>query len=306
MKRLTIGPCVSGVVATIVFANAMTARSDQAEVDARAKEFWKNIRSAHADDPEGYKTEARLYWEDIARRCELAFMELKHEPDMRPVLKYYVDQFGRHGPQADFRWAAAHHTIMLSACGRFPVYSNFYKHYPVPPKVAFLSEAEELVCELIVRRCMKEPDFQRRYHHILLWDQGILGCDREDRISSQDQTLSLLAQALKEDFSERTRNHYWWYARNVVILAYATGRDDLLRDSEPEGLAETSVRLTKWLYENYPYLRVDRREKRWKLDEDAKAKGEKWKGKTEMPLIPSPKAPSPDWKSPPPPSSRVF
>ncbi len=225
---------------------------------------------------------------------------------MRPVLKYYVDQFGRHGPEADFRWAAAHHTIMLRSCTRFPAYSNSHESYPLPERLAFLKEVEELVCEFIVQRCMKEPDFLRRYHHILLWDGGVLGHDREDSASRQDQCLSNIAQILKEDFPKSSPNHYWWYARNVVILAYAIGRDDLLKNSEPEGLQETSVRLTKWAYENYPYLRVDRREERWTLDENAKAKGEKWKGKTEMPLIPAPKAPSPDWKGPSPPSSVLF
>jgi hypothetical protein len=109
---------------------------------------------------------------------------------------------------------------------------------------------------------------------------------------------------MQEKFSEKPDAEYWWYARNFVVYAHATGRDDLLHDVKPEKLHARYIKWIHWIASNGPYLRASQSESRWYLDEGEKKRQEEYMpfvSRSRLPeLIKQPRNPFPDWTGPPP------
>jgi hypothetical protein len=160
-----------------------------------------------------------------------------------------------------------------------------------------------LISELQVRRFLQEPDTLRRYWDATAWIRtGFIGREDQSRVFVPFNAV-MTARA----FSEAPKEEYWWWARNFVVLAYATGRDDLLKDVAADQLSDRCSTWFKWFKENLPYLRVGPHDRRWVLDETARKNGFALDVEHLLPNLPLPDVPFPDWKGPvPPPAHDLF
>lgn len=262
------------------------ARSDDRLV--RAEGIWKKIQTATAANPDGHRANLYDYWGEIYSKCSKAFDELAGDPDHDRMVEYFVDQFGRHGAQADLRWLIADPRMTLATCSAGSAYF----------RVPHLRAVQQKICEAVVRRCLDDPKFLRRYYVATVWSVMFLG--KPVGLKQEACFVSAL-RSTREGFKKRPAREYWWFARNFVLLVHATGRDDLLKRADPKDFKKELAEFENWFTVNKAYLRADPRYPRWILDQKAKKKGGMPPGEPELPHISLPEKPFADWKGPPPP-----
>ena len=92
-----------------------------------AKQAWKKIASAGGRPPSATapQKEVDIYWGvGVLSETFDAFEEMLSDGEYETKLRYYIDQFGRHGPHADLKWLLARRqttTNMHGARGLAPV-----------------------------------------------------------------------------------------------------------------------------------------------------------------------------------------
>ncbi len=129
-----------------------------------AAQIRETIRTAIPKDPKKYKDGQFEYWTKI---YVVGFRELKKiikSPNPREALEYYVNQFGKHGPQADMRWLMSVRAWNLAADWS-PAGPHRDKKY------RDLRRIQILFAELQVRQFLKSPDLLDRYYQsvVLVW-----------------------------------------------------------------------------------------------------------------------------------------
>jgi hypothetical protein len=216
--------------------------------------------------------------------------ELIAAADQRASLKFYIDQFGKHGPQADFRWMVADvDTLLASPFVRPRVASE-------KPKEKEFGKRQLLACELLVRKCLSDRSFLQRYYRAVIWSGLWLGTGKKHAASMLSQI-----QGTRDGFKDHPEE-YWWYARNFVLLAYATGREDILDRADAEKLQPRFVEWFEWFNskDGEAYLQADAEHFRWSIDKKRERNSEG------VPPLQAPKEPFSDWKGPSAPDPRLL
>ncbi|WP_145310414.1 hypothetical protein [Gimesia fumaroli] len=248
-------------------------------------QVWDTIKTTEFPDTKQVPAGSEGYWIEV---MSVGFDELRRvveSSNPREGLKYFVDQFGKEGAQTDMRWLVAARSQLLPANRR------------VKPANAdgqpILRRAQIIFAELQVRQFLKEPKLLARYYQSVVWFENMF----DDLFFPI--LLGNLYRNMKEDSSD---DNYWWYAQNFLLLAHATGRDDLLKDVKPEKLKPRFQQWFKWFRFNGMYLRPAPNSWYWEID-----KGEKTRQEGYIPFVlhqelpplkVRPKYPFPDWKGP--------
>lgn len=218
---------------------------------AEAAAFWEGIRKVDGIDLEDLDE----YWAKMFFDCYERFGRLDDQTDPKLTIDYYVDQFGKHGAHADVRWAAAAPLMMLP-------------HHDEKRLDALQREKDKKLVmyasRRIVEKCLKDPVFLTRYYRLIVWSGFFLGASQAE----QNYRVGQVYQGLPEKL-RRANDGYWWHARNFVILAHATGRDDLLKDAKPGELEATFLVYEKWLKEKIFGATTDPKHLRWEVPKDA-------------------------------------
>lgn len=240
-----------------------------------AQEVWNLIKNAKGD-PKTIAGGKGTYWYDIWQYCVNAFAMVDQADDPEKVMKYFVDQFGKHGAQADMRWIFS--GIMYTMPDwRYPPFGN---------QPEYVRGKQLKMAELITRRLLKDKEFMKRYHRAVLWHGDLFS-----------KFMTRTINAAKKGLEKKDNEEYWWYARNLVLIIHAFGQDKLLKDVKPEEINKLIPPFIKWYEENRPYIEVDEKLQIWKVNEEAKKAGNvlnKSRLKT-VPAIPSPETPFDDW-----------
>lgn len=206
---------------------------------------WQRIERSGRNSTFPENSEDR--WWDTAEECQLAFVELCKIAPADESLAFFVDQFGKHGAEADIRWMIADPALTVPGIFGFGPFSQS-------------PETSELICEAIVRRASRDPKFVTRYWRLVVWTRRFLRSESLEE-SSYGQGL-LLANAGLDDGEEGC----WHWARTFVLLAHAVGRDDLYRDPDLDKLSSAARQLRSWVKENKAKLRSDDATLRCTLD----------------------------------------
>jgi hypothetical protein len=265
--------------------------------NALGKQYWQTIQGITASDPDGFKKgpEAELeYWLSIATFCEEHFDKIAADKSWPESGAVIVDQFGRHDAAADIRWmfALSHEVAERGWAG--PVSRNwetFDRDATCIPVSRFLTES-----------ALKRPEVVARLWTALAYGRRIIG-EGEPGISHHDHFVNFRGYT-KQGFDDIHDDKIAWYHVNFLLLAHATGRDDLYKDCKVEQIPERFKSWDSWFLENVHYLKASPDYPKWTLDEDAKQHGRKG---DRLPEVKLPTLPFPDWKSPPrPPPPRAL
>lgn len=257
-----------------------------------AERLWSRIVAATKKDPREFEDDPRQAWSDIFRDALPVFEQMKRSPERRTMLAFFVEKFGKHGPAADLAWCLVQVDDSLMPSGyagnALPGRNAMRRG---PPAAENRRALQLLLAELKVRHFLAHPKLLARYYDAHAWSQTWV---------QEFSLLNAIDQAHDHLSKEQPDDEYWWDALNFMILAHATGRDDLLKDVKPEALGERCTTWCKWFEENAGYLEPVQGNWRWKLNEKAKAAGEILDAHfPELDILPD--VPFTDWKGPAPP-----
>jgi hypothetical protein len=107
-----------------------------------------------------------------------------------------------------------------------------------------------LVCEIQVRMFLNDPDLLERYYHAVIWSGVFI---EHGGSMEMEEWWSLMQKVHGLDWDARDSvpgDDYWWYAREFMLLAHATGRDDLLRDVDASELYSRYEKWGRWMRSN--------------------------------------------------------
>ena len=209
-------------------------RQSQVKATQEAENYWMEIRSAPVNSnsifDESFEPSLIKYWIDTHLTANRAFRRMTEGTHLREKLKYYVEQFGKHGSQADMRWLLADPSATLTD-GQ-GIHAGLYSKSTARSRKA--REIQLLIAEFQVRKMLSDRATFERYYQAVVWYGFLFHNDYFGH------TLSVMRQ----EFSEKRNADHWWYARNFMMMAHATWRDDLLRVVKPE---ELNTAFMKWI-----------------------------------------------------------
>jgi hypothetical protein len=202
----------------------------------------------------------------------------------------YVGHFGRDGASMDYAYTLAAPTIMLPVF-RLPMRAT----NPTTRDVARLREefhrALVAVCEAQVKLFLARPDLLDRYVCFFVWSRTLLGPP-----DSQWSALGVAIADINSGVAGASKEDYWVYARNMLLVMRLTGRDDLLRGATPESLSERFGQWRAWLATISPsYFAPNAKKLAWEAGSFPRL------GQQHPAPLPEPATPFPDWSGPTPP-----
>jgi hypothetical protein len=260
-------------------------------LQAIGDKYWQGIQGVAARDPEGYKKgrDAELdFWASIATSCQSQFDEVVADPSWPSVGGIVVDQFGRHGAAADIRWMFALNHEIVQRDWQGPIaasWNSFDRGRTCIP-----------VSQCFVESALKRPEIVGRLWVALVYGRRIVGSG-EPALGHHD-LFTVFRGITREGFDKITDEKLAWYQLNYLLLAHATGRDDLFQKAKQEQLKQRFDSWDKWFLDNIHFLKADADYPRWRLDKDSQRMGRK---SDRLPDLTLPSLPFPDWKAPPPP-----
>jgi len=202
------------------------------------EDFWNKI---HEIPVSGLSVEQLP---ELRDQCMDAFEGVIHASNKREVITHYIEQFGKHGPDADFKW-------VLSA----PYYLLSRRMNAAESPAS--TEVESLIRELVSRRMLNDNLFLERYYRFMLW-AGFLGYDdMESAISRELARVKTVNDYRDEaDYEEGDK---WNSTRNMILIARAFNRTDIINDinnavdkgNVSDVLYVTRSRFDLWFYKNY-------------------------------------------------------
>lgn len=223
------------------------------------------------------------YWGLI---MALGFSEMQKivmSSNPREGLTYFVDQFGKNDAQTDMRWLLAARTWNLTP-----------DKYLRPNHEQQKRKTQLLFSELMVRKFLKSPAALKRYYQAVTWFNNLF-----EPLFFPVCQGTIDRAFLKE---KQPDDDYWWHAFQFVMMAHATGRDDLLQNVKAEELRPRFRRWYTWFQKEGMYLRPSSQSWYWEMDQGEKSRQEGYLWfllKQHLPpLTVRPETPFPDWNGP--------
>ena len=228
---------------------------------ARGAELWKTIQQIEPFAAYERYDEPLEYWADLSFQFSPVFWEVFREGADLDALAYLVDQFGRHGAEMDLRWLLVEPTVLLAQRSDEPPGFTTGENPDLRDYVERVTALQLEVCKLQVERWLQDRDGLERYYNAVVWSGAYLGHGR-----LQHATLGKKARALAESFIKHEPNDlFWWRARDFMLLAHATSRDDTWRNATSEELPTRCQKWLDWLWLNRYYLEPDSTAAVWRL-----------------------------------------
>lgn len=116
----------------------------------------------------------------------------------------------------------------------------------------------EAVSKTQVTQFLKSKTITRRYYELCLYFKCFLSLEQSPNIESLINKSDSLATTFKQD-----TKHYWQHAREFVIMAYATGQWDMIKNTHPHKLHEIYPKWHSWLKQNILSLTPDHNNHIW-------------------------------------------
>jgi len=255
-------------------------------------DYWSKIKATAAMPPGDDDSDEKVadYWIGMLNECNRLYDEMLQEGrDDRAVIEAFVDKFGSKDSASDVRWLLCRPQSTMDFNGFYPVHSE---RHPTHRK------QQLLVAEFQVRRFLKDQKAFERYYEFVVWTDWIFTPDVFG--VSVDKT----------DKGFQRDGEYWWHARNFILFAHATGRDDLFKGVAPSDLQPRFVDWQKWLKSEGAFLREKRQGYGWTIDKEAKQNDDRYAPFVESSELPTlenrPATPFTPWKGPKALSTRKF
>ncbi|MEX0704702.1 MAG: hypothetical protein WD069_21570 [Planctomycetales bacterium] len=258
---------------------------DAGEVDAELKAAIDSLVVKAAQGPPPGEGELWVRWWELLRNTENALDKLFEGRATRSNVEYYWSQFGKHGGVTDYVLVAAAPGMMHPGDG-----SLFNGRWPEEAEKLFPKTGYRLNIvgsEVQTRSFLADRDKLMRYHRLILWSHLVY-----DRPELHGVRVKGRAMRTEELFADKdNQDKYWGAARNFVLLAYATGREDLLDDVKAEDLRPRFAQWYKWVREKSPWLAANPKTLQWKVGNELRRGILEW----DVPPMPLPLRPCDDW-----------
>jgi hypothetical protein len=281
--------------------------SDTCEAGLRC---FAAIRDAAAERP--YETYAPPdeWWEAVGRSIGTIFWQHFHEEQGEEAkLQSLLGEFGRHGAAADMRFLLLPGVFLpqevsdpagaINPEGISPGYRPAFERSTAKMRRLRLAAAKALV-----ERFVKDRALLRRYHGAVIWSRRFLLDPAYHDLVARRKVAQLVAA-----FKPHPDELFWWHAREFMLLAHATGREDLLDVAEPRELHGRFSLWKEWLTTNRFLIGAHRTKPVWILSRDRSLEeldpGRAGRVPTFPPLT-EPAAPFPDWTGPLPPRPSIL
>jgi len=194
-------------------------------------------------------SDPNIWWLDLASALNMEFWRLCWSQDYEQHVARLISRFGKHGPMVDMKLCLADPAFVA-------------QHYDHPPqlfpveirrKVPALEttaakerQIRNLISKLQVETFLEAPELLERYYNMLIWSNQFFS-------GSHNEWWALLRMIVGLDeflYQDTSHPDYWWYARQFMLLAHATGRDELLRDVDPTDLSPRCEIWNDWVWTN--------------------------------------------------------
>ena len=172
----------------------------------------------------------------IAQECELCFKRFLNVPSeqLLPSMRYFVNQFGIHGRDADLGW------ILSCTFVTLPYYTSrsVMRKETNPNALEVYDSFDRAFVEIWLER----PAFRAKYYTAMLWARRMFGSEEMFGGRFSNPPFFLLEEVFTDDQCEE----YWWNARRLLLYIHATSQDRLLLNAEPQRLHAILVEFIKW------------------------------------------------------------
>ena len=205
-------------------------------------QFWQMQRL-----PVVNASDSQEFWGEVVTPCLKRFRILATGNRSREKLRAFVVEFGKHGPEADYRWIVSFPDATLPRrFGGAPYQCEEHK----PSRQAeciWAREAQCAIAEDLTRRLLLEPDLIDKYYHVVLFSRRLVPADDLDM---QLSVVGLFAGQCDDGFQNRPADEYWWWVRNFILIAHLTGRDDLWIGKSGSSMKAAFKEWMLWFDEN--------------------------------------------------------
>ncbi len=169
------------------------------------------------------------------------FRKLAQSPNRPALMNAYVQKFATDTARSDFAWVLGYPGGVLP-----------FSLSPSNDAEGKLRRAIQIeMAEAEVRLFLEQPEKRTRYCHLVVWSRVFAPNNLPKR---------------RRDLQKGIRGQdYWYHARNFVVLAELTSRQDLLKDAAPENLAGKATEWDEWLSTEGWRLRFDETACKWKI-----------------------------------------
>lgn len=277
--------------------------------EGRGKSHWNDRTLALlAIEPcadYGVDADPNQWWDDLISALNIEFWRLCYLEDHEEHLRRLINQFGKHGPMVDMRLCIADAPVMFPQDWDRPAEPFLKAGRPELRRIEEEYRAiQNLVSKIQVEMFLENPNALERYYDALIWSHQFLRYGENEWRSLISKFVGLDEFWCRFDGGDAD---YWWYAREFVLLAHATGRDDLLRDVDPTDLYSRYEKWDEWMDTNiwgeagWTRLFPHSEKPIWVERDSILAQG--------RPLVREPVLPFPDWDPkvlPPPPKAHLL
>jgi len=194
-------------------------------------------------------SDPNIWWLDLASALNMEFWRLCWLEDYEQHLTRLIRQFGKHGPMVDIKLCLTDPSFMPQHYDHAPrlFSAELRREKPELETIAARDrQIQNLVSKIQVDMFLEDPDLLERYYNLIIWSGQFSS-------ASLNEWWSFVRRVVGLDeflYTDERDPDYWWYARQFMLLAHATGRDDLLRDVDPTDLSPRCETWDNWVWTN--------------------------------------------------------
>ena len=222
------------------------ARPEASAVPPGMEKRWQAFLSQAPAVSEQRDPNATDWWADVILACHKQFWLACREFGPDVTASFFAQQFGQSGTDADFRVLFAEPEVMVPQEYTKPVESRHATNQALVAAAQLIRKAQLAAARAQVELFLDQPEQLHRYYQAALW------CGLMFR-GAPFHHLKLVQKytGLKNEFRPLPDSDYWWYARDFMVLAYATCSEDLLGGATPGEMYE---RFLKWKERIEPHI----------------------------------------------------
>jgi len=243
----------------------------------------RGLRSAEVpapDHPVDQLSADKFWYHRASQVRDEVFGEILVRKDKNALCDLF-NRFGNEDAEFDFLLLYGGTCFFLPICGDllddYPF--SVTKHgFDGTTYREFLIDASRCV----VLRIINDAELRDRYYRAFLWARPMPNTRLGLRQSAIDTLQHMRIGAADDDF--------WFYARNVILIIHATGRDDLLKDVTPDDLPRLLRVWFAWYMDESVLIRIDDSKTRWHATDSLRT--------DEDDQLPWLERPFDDWKGP--------
>ncbi len=170
------------------------------------------------------------------------FWDLILSGDMDANVSFYVDQFGKYDAKADLAWVCGNPWATLPE-----INLRLWNKRPKPDDdpvrrrvMETIDSVQSLFAQRLVTRLLSDPALLERYYGVVIWSEAYLG-GPDTMVAGFDVGVETLAKPEAWD-----KEHYQRASLSFLMLAHATGRDDLIKKADPQKMNATAKVWLAW------------------------------------------------------------